>query len=408
MVAISAAPASDASSAGEAALSTRRRVGGLATLAAGHAVNDSYSYVLQALLPAIIPSLGLTLGMAGGLVSLYQLTSSVLQPVMGHLADRSNLRWPAFVGIALSGVAAGSLGLAPSYAVLMGLLLMGGVGTAIFHPVSAAIAGSLAPAHSRGRWLGLYVTAGNYGLALGPLMLAPLLAGGGPSNTWPIMLPSLAIALFVALVAPRPNRKVQAAPDLRETVRKHGRMLWSLLLVVGLRAWSSTAVGTFIPLLGQSRGLSVSQAAQILTVYLVAGATGGLAAGFAADRWGRDRVLVGTMLLAVPFGVYLAVGGDVGPTFVAAAAATGFFLNGSLVVLVIRGQESIPGSVGMVTGLLLGTSTGLGGLAVTPLALFSEWWGLPAAAAIASLVGGFGAVAMRFVPPAPPRSGTSG
>ncbi len=398
-----ASPAAPATQAGpdEMDVSMRRRVGGVATLASGHAINDSYSFVLQALLPAIIPALGLTLGMAGTLVSVYQVTSSLVQPLVGHLADRGNLRWPAFVGIAMSAVAAGSLGRAPDYSVLLGLLVMGGVGTAIFHPVSAAIAGSLAPARARGRWLGMYVTAGNFGLALGPLMLAPLLGSGGPANTWPIMLPGLLVALLVALLAPRPKVSGRRAPPLRVTLRRHRRLLWSLLLVVGVRAWSSTAMATFIPLLSRSRGLSLAEAAQILTVYLVAGAIGGLAAGFAADRWGRDRVLVASMILAVPFGVYLGFDPQVDVAFVACAAATGFFLNGSLVVLVIRGQESMPGSVGMVTGLLLGTSTGLGGLAVTPLAVVSEAWGLSITVAVAASLSAVGALAMALLPPAP-------
>ncbi len=145
------------------------RVAGVAPLVVGHAVNDSYSYALQTILPAIIPTLGLTLGMAGGLVSVWQLTSSLVQPIVGHLADRSGLRWPAWAGIVLSGTAAALLGQAPSYLALVGLLIVGGIGTAIFHPVSAAMTIGLAPARARGRWMGLYVTAGNYGLALGPL-----------------------------------------------------------------------------------------------------------------------------------------------------------------------------------------------------------------------------------------------
>ena len=76
----------------------RRRVQSVGTLSLGHAINDSYAYVLQTLLPAIIPALGLTLGMAGSLVSLYTLTSSLIQPAVGYVADRTALRWPAWAG----------------------------------------------------------------------------------------------------------------------------------------------------------------------------------------------------------------------------------------------------------------------------------------------------------------------
>src|SRR4030095_11716110 len=149
-----------------------------ATVPLGHAIMSSYAYVLQTLLPVIIPALGLTLGMAGSLVSIYTLTSSLIQPVGGYIAARTARRWPVWAGVALTSVAAGLLGFAPNYWVLVGLLILGGVGTAIFHPVSAAVAGASAPASSRGRWLGLYVTAGNFGLAIGPWVAGTLVVEG--------------------------------------------------------------------------------------------------------------------------------------------------------------------------------------------------------------------------------------
>jgi FSR family fosmidomycin resistance protein-like MFS transporter len=376
----------------------QQRVRTIGTLSLGHAVNDSYAYVLQASMPAIIVSLGLTLGLAGILVSLYQLTSSLIQPVVGYAADRSAVRWPAWAGVILSGVAIGMLGLASNYLVLVALLLIAGTGTSIFHPVSAAMAGAAAPARARGRWLGLYVTAGNFGLALGPLAFGILIAAFGLRGTWPIMLPALLVAALVALTAPRRSTPARKMPSLRETLRRHGRLLSSLIVVVGLRAWTAAATVTFIPLLAGQRGLSVDQGAKVLAVYLIAGACGGLVGGFAADRWGRDRVIITSLLLSVPCGLFMALTSDDGFWFVASAAASGFLLNGSFVVLTIRGQESLPGSVGMVSGIMLGLSVGIGGVLFTPLAIVGQWFGVPVAAAIAALLGGAAAFAMRFVP----------
>jgi FSR family fosmidomycin resistance protein-like MFS transporter len=375
----------------------------IGSLALAHTVNDSYAYVLQALLPAIIPSLGLTLGLAGLLVAIYQATSSLVQPLVGHLADRSGLRWPAWAGVVASGFGAGLLGLAPNYLVLVALLILSGIGTAIFHPVAGAMVGAAAPEQRRGRWIGFFVTAGNVGNALGPLALGFLLATYGLGGTWPILLPSLLLALAVAILAPKRTRPHKAMPPLLDILRRHRRMLSSLILVVALRAWISTAMLTFLPLLGRERGLDLGGSAQTITAYLTAGAIGGLVGGFAADRWGRDRVIVGAMLAMVPFGLLVATRTDPDTAFFAAAAGAGFLMNASLVVLTIRGQESVPGSVGMVTGIMLGLSIGLGGLAVAPVALLAEKIGLSAATALVSCAGLMGAVAMRLVPPLPPR-----
>ena len=378
---------------------------GVGVLAVAHFINDTYTYVLQAVLPALITTLGLSLGLAGALVTIYQIVASFVQPVVGHLADRGSLRWPAWAGVMASGVAAGLLGLAPHYLVLVGLLLLGGVGTAIFHPVSGAMVGAAAPAAARGKWLALYVTAGNFGNAFGPLAIGALVERWGPAGTWPIMLPALVAGGLVYTFAPARPRPARTAPALPDLLRRHGRVLGALIVVVTLRAWATAALVTFIPLLGRARGLSLGEATLPLTAFLLVGACGSLVGGLAADRWGRDRVLVGSLLASVPFGLYVALSGDAGLGFLLTAAGAGFCLNGSFTALTIRGQESVPGSVGMVTGILLGLSVGLGGLAVTPLALLAETAGLSTAAALAASLGLLAAAAVRLIPPAPKQVG---
>ncbi len=92
-------------------------------------------------------------------------------------------------------------------------------------------------------------------------------------------------------------------------------------------------------------------------------------------------------------------------SFFLTAAGSGFFLNASFVVLTIRGQESVPGSVGMLTGITLGLTVGLGGLAVTPMAVLAEWIGLPGATAVAAGMAVATALSMRLLPPLPAGAG---
>ena len=109
---------------------------------------------------------------------------------------------------------------------------------------------------------------------------------------------------------------------------------------------------TFLPLYAASKGADAQEAAHTLTVYLVVGALGGLVGGSVADRLGRDRVIIGSLLLSAPFSLALAFQNEVGPLFWFCAAMSGFLLNGSFVVLTVRGQESIPGSVSMMSGMM--------------------------------------------------------
>ncbi|HET6318560.1 MAG TPA: MFS transporter, partial [Chloroflexota bacterium] len=168
--------------------------------------------------------------------------------------------------------------------------------------------------------------------------------------------------------------------------------------VVALRSWASTALVTFLPTLATERGAVPAEAATVLTVFLMAGAIGGFAGGWAADRLGRDQVVIGSLLLSVPFSVLLALLPAFGPLFWVAAALSGFFLNGSWISLTVRGQESVPGSIAMMSGLMLGLSIGLGGLAVTPIGVVAETYGLGMVIALVACLPLLGAVLMRFLP----------
>jgi FSR family fosmidomycin resistance protein-like MFS transporter len=278
-------------------------------------------------------------------------------------------------------------------------MLTTGIGTALFHPVSAALVAQAAPPAQRGFWMSAYISAGNLGLGLGPLLVGLVLIQGGLGGTWLLMVPAtIAAGLMWRLAPARPGRRGASRVSLPALLRHYWRLLSTLVGVVAVRSWASTTVVTFLPVLATQRGAAPSEAAQVLTVFLIAGAIGGFAGGTAADRVGRDRVVVGSLLASVPFGVLLGTQSEFGPIFWLAAAANGFFLNGSWISLTVRAQESMPGSIAMMSGLMLGLSIGLGGLAVTPIGLIAESVGLGLVVAGAACLPVLGAVLMYFVP----------
>jgi FSR family fosmidomycin resistance protein-like MFS transporter len=374
---------------------------GAASLALAHAVNDSYAYILPPLLPVLLTKSGITLSMGAALVAVNMLASSILQPVFGHWADQSGGgRWMAWAGVVLSGCGAAALGLVPGFAGLALAMLTTGIGAALFHPVSAALVANAAPPGQRGFWMSAYISAGNVGLGLGPLLVGLVLVNGDLSGTWLLALPALVSALLMWRLAPaRPGRLGGAAPrSLLAVLRQNWRILGALIGVVALRSWASATLVTFLPVFATQRGALPSEAAQVLTVFLIAGAIGGFAGGAAADRLGRDRVVIGSLLLSVPFGVFLGIVGQFGLAFWIATAACGFFLNGSWISLTVRGQESVPGSIAMMSGLMLGLTIGLGGIAVAPIGLVAERFGLSVVVSSVACLPLLGALLMRFVP----------
>jgi len=383
---------------------------GAGAIAFAHAVNDSYAYILPPLLPVLLAQSGITLGMGASLVSLQLLVSSVLQPLIGHWADQTGGgRWMSWSGVLLSGLGAAALGYAPGFAGLGLAMMITGAGTAVFHPVSAALVAQAAPPAQRGFWMSAYISAGNLGLGLGPLLVGlVLIQGGGAAgtggasglgSTWILFVPAAITAALVWRLAPtRPGRRGATTSPVRALFRQHWRLLVVLVSVVAVRSWASTSLSTFLPVLATRHGAEPAQAAGVLTVFLISGGLGGLVGGAAADRLGRDRVVIGSLLLSVPFGVYLGVVGWFDLSVWLAAAAVGFFLNGSWVSLTVRAQESIPGSIAMLSGLMLGLSIGLGGLAVTPIGILAEQIGLGTVLTGVACLPLLAALMMRFLP----------
>lgn len=372
-----------------------------------HLVNDSYAYMLPALLPLLLTRLGIGLGLAGVLVTVYQASSSFTQPVFGHLSDGGGrTRWMAWTGVGLSGVAAAALGLGPALWAVLLALVAGGLATALYHPVSAAIVAASVPQRSRGRWMSAYISAGNFGLPIGPFAVGALIATVGLGGSWILALPALAAAVLVWRAGPPLPARQGAAVPLRAILRANRRMIAGLVSVSATRAWATALVSSFLPLFAISRGASVVDGSHLLTLYLLSGAIGGLAGGWLADRVGRDRVIVASLLAAAPFCASLALPGEIGPAFVLATAVSGMLLNGSFVVLAVRGQESMPGSLGMVSGLMLGLSIGLGGLAVAPMAVIAERVGIEPVFLAAGALSIACALLMRALPRPPLRAET--
>lgn len=378
------------------------RVASVGVMALAHLTNDSYAYMLPALLPLLLGKLEIGLGVAGLLVTLYQASSSFTQPLFGHMSDAGGrTRWMAWTGVALSGLAAATLGLAPNIAVVAVALLAGGLGTALYHPVSAALVAGSVPQRSRGRWMSVYISAGNFGLPVGPFFIGLIIATIGLGGSWLIAIPALILSILVLRFGPTPPTRTAAPLSLRAVLSGNRRMLTGLVSVSATRAWASGLVSTFLPLYAVSLGASIVDASQLLTLFLLSGAVGGLIGGWLADRLGRDRVIITSLLTAAPFCWLLAAQAAVGPAFVLAAAVSGMLLNGSFVVLAVRGQESMPGSLGMVSGLMLGLSIGLGGLAVAPMGLVAERAGIPPVFLVAGILAIGGALFMRSVPRPP-------
>jgi len=357
----------------------------LAVLTLGHFTIDAYSSFFLPLLPLLAKRLGLNYAMVGGLAAMASMSSSFLQPLFGVLADRMRRPWFVALGPLIAATFMASIGRAPRYDVLVALLVLGGVGVAMFHPQTAALAGSTSP--HRGLAMSTWVTGGTLGWALGPAYATAIVNRFGLEHTWVAAIPGLALCTLLfawfGRVAPRASARRVSAPFAE--LKPVARPLAMIYFTVVCRSAVSAGFATFLPLWVHAQGGSVTRGGWITTLYLTLGALGGFAGGWLADRFGGRRVVVASFAAAAPFyAVFFLVQGPLG----LAALVVGYFLlQASLPVNVVLGQELSPRHSGIISSLLMGAAWGLGALILYPVGALADHAGLePALMVLSSLI----------------------
>jgi len=359
----------------------------LSLLALGHMVVDINQGSLAVILPFIKDALRLSYTATGFIVLMANITSSVIQPLFGFLADKTARRWLLPLSVLLSSLGLALTGLAPSYEAVLVLVMITGFGVAAYHPEGYRTATAVAGAR-KATGVSVFSTGGNIGIALGPPLVTVLLTTFGMPGSLGMLVPGLLVsglllAVLPMLSAPAPAAaRAQASRDNAETMV--GAMSL-LILVVAIRSWTQLGFTTFLPfywkevLHGDPRLVGT-----LLAVFLGAGVVGTLVAGPIADRVGVRRYVVSVFLLAVPPAVaFLFAKGIL--VFVL-LAVLGFVLVSTFTVSVVLGQAYLPKNPGMASGLIVGFAIGAGGLGASALGWVADHWGLTRALWISALM----------------------
>ena len=339
----------------------------------GHAVNDGYGGFLAPLLPLLIQRLDLSLALAGLLGTIRIVTNSALQPSLGHWIDRAQRPSLVVIGPLLTVAAMSLVGSAPSFAVLVAVLLVAGIGTALFHPAAASLVTCGRPARA-GFMMALFSSGGTVGAALAPIVIVAFIAGVSIERTAWLILPGVALIAAFAI----PLRRV--APTRAETIRSQANtaplppklaILWTAITLASLGA---TAFSTFLAVLVTERGGSTWVAGAAISAFFIGGAAMEFLAGSLSDRFGRKAVMLGSLVLAAPFLIAFLHGPAV--LMLPCAAIAGAFSLAYSPVGIVAAHECVPGRTGLVSGLVMGLSWGVGGLALTPIGWLADRYGL--------------------------------
>ncbi len=340
-------------------------------LVLGHIVNDMSSYSLYGALPALTALFGLSFLLASLVAMIFSLTQSIIQPLLGRWFDRSRASWLLEAGLIVNCIGIGLIGLAPSLPVLLILVGAAGLGSAAFHPPAfSAVAQS--SVYSRGRAMSIFISGGNVGVFLGPILAGLLTSAFGLVG----MLWLLPIGFVIGILLFKIRRQWQtSAPSYAIKRQPTNKRLLSILAgITALRSVAIQSAVTFLPLYLVARGNSLLLATTIASLWLAVGVVGQVGGGLLSDRAGRRRVIASSLLLgAATFYGFLVASWPVSLVFLAVSGAC---LYAGWSVIVTMSSEAAPGNIGAVSGLMLGLSVGLGGLGGLGFGAIADSFGL--------------------------------
>jgi len=341
--------------------------GMLAIYAAGHFTVDLYSAALGVFQPLFAQNLGINFTQAGILGGAMVFAGSVMQPFYGYLSDRFHSRLFSVLAPLLAGLFISSLGLAPSFGWVLALVILGASAVASFHPQSSVRA-TAGIREGRGKAMAAFISAGQLGYALGPVYFAFVLTNFGSRQSWVAALPGLLTTVW--MLAKVPELPVEARSRTRvdwDALRAVWQPLLILYLLVFLRSVLQITFTQFLPLyLTKERAFSYGAASLALTMYSGMGAFGGFAGGHIADRFGGRKVILYSMIGAVPF--LLAFFHTSGVVAIVSLAVAGLILLSTNPVNIVMAQNLAPGQSGTISALMMGFAWGMAGIIFIPLA----------------------------------------
>jgi MFS transporter, FSR family, fosmidomycin resistance protein len=392
----------------------------LAFLTSTHVVDDLYQGAVPALLPFLAIERHYSYAGLTGITLAATFLASVVQPGFGALTDRyRNLGWLIAAGLLVAGLGIGGSGLGDSYLITWFAVAASGVGVAAYHPEATRTARGMAGDSTQA--MSWFSVGGNLGIALGPVVVTPVLLATGLHGTPLLALPAVIMAAVLAVrrpwrqaggTGPAPGQGPPGHGSRRERPTGGRADDWRgfarLTVVVVLRSVAYFAVASLLALFAiRHFHTPAAVGSALLTTFIASGVIGTLSGGWLADRWQRIGTLRLGYGLAAAAMLLLVTAPDLVVLFIAAFAA-GIVLFAPFAVQVTLGQDFLPSRIGMASGVTLGLGTSVGGVAAPLFGLLADAYGLPAALATAAAFPAL-ACALTFLLRDPrPRSGRDG
>lgn len=372
--------------------------GSVATVASAHMVHDTYTAFLAPLLPLIQGKLGIGYTLAGSLAIFMQLPS-LLNPFIGYLADKANLRWFIILAPAVTGTLMSCMGLAPTYLVLVLLLLAAGVSIACFHAPAPAMIAKVSGGRV-GKGMSIFMASGELGRTLGPVIAVAGVGWFGLEGMWRMAFVGwgVSIILYFRLRNIKDERKTESAKATMAEFRAAGQKVFPpLVLIMAGRVLLQVSLTIYLPLfVADELGLSLWLAAASLTILEAAGVVGALTSGTVSDKYGRSYILAIVLILAP----LLMLAFIYGPTWLAVPVliALGLTALSPQPVFLALVQDKFPDNRALGNGTFLALNFLIRAGGIWVVGLLADQFGLTMAFTISAVMAFVSVPALKFLP----------
>ena len=336
----------------------------------GHLLNDMFQAVIPAIYPMIKESLGLSFTQIGIITLTNQVTSSLLQPMVGYFSDKHPRPYGLAVGMCFTLTGLLLLSFTDRFVWILLAVAFVGIGSSVLHPESSKVA-RLASGGAKGMAQSIFQIGGNVGRAFGPVAVALIVVPHGQGSIrWFALLAVIAVWVLAKIGGWYKQQierygRSKSKFDMENTTHLTRRQVTSALLVLLVLMFSkdfyTANIQNYLTFyMIEKFGLSVTASQYVLFAVLVSTAVGLLIGGEVGDRYGRKYVIWGSILGSSPFALLLPYC-NLTWTIVL-AIVVGMVMSSAMSAILVYGTELLPGNVGMISGAFFGLSFGLGGI----------------------------------------------
>lgn len=341
----------------------------LLAISFAHLLNDMMQSIIPSIYPVIKEKYGFTFAQIGVITLVFQMTSSLLQPMVGRFADRHPMPYALSAGMVFTLVGIVMLSVADSFVLIMAAVGIIGIGSSVFHPEASRIA-QMAGGRKKGLAQSVFQVGGNGGSAVGPLLAALIILPYGQHSIIWFAIAALVAGLTLLPVGRwygrflhrRASKTVKVNPAVAALSRS--RIHWAIVILCVLTFskyfYMASMTSYFTFFLIDKFGVDIRVSQMCLFAFMAAVAVGTVLGGSLGDRYGRKYVIWVSILGAAPFTLALPY---VGFTLtIILSIIIGLVISSAFSAILVYATELKPDKVGMMAGLFFGLNFGLGGI----------------------------------------------